>query len=241
VAGGEYRAAILVGKDGCFKRVYLTRDLDDVLFIVADEGAENGYIGHYIRNHECLHGLARYLADAFAGNERVTPIGFCHLHGKAHHKAAQKKREIFLVDGVAHYLLDMRKGDDMYLHDLELDSMILIKDQEQYTFTVKPGSVNDMRFQLLLHSSPNEDQPNDGVATGVENLYSSAQIWVNNKRLYVTGAPQNSSLAIYSVSGLCIAAPSPLLQTPCIIDLSYLPTGIYVVRLNTQVFKFVCE
>jgi hypothetical protein len=132
-------------------------------------------------------------------------------------------------------------GDDMYLHDLELDSMILIKDQEQYTFTVKPGSVNDMRFQLLLHSSPNEDQPNDGVATGMENLYSSAQIWVNNKRLYVTGAPQNSSLAIYSVSGLCIAAPSPLLQTPCIIDLSYLPTGIYVVRLNTQVFKFVCE
>jgi hypothetical protein len=132
-------------------------------------------------------------------------------------------------------------GGDMYLHDLELDSMILIQDEGLYTFTAQPGSVNDTRFQLLLHSGTTTDQPNEGETTSVENLYSSANIWVNNKKLYVNDALQNSLLAIYSVSGMCIMAPTTLLQTPCMIDLSYLPTGVYIIRLNNQAFKFVCE
>lgn len=149
----------------------------------------------------------------------------------------------FAAGGDSEYTLTFTSlvGEEMYLHDLELDSLILMQEQGQYTFSAQPSSVNDMRFQLLLHPDQVGDQPGDGVITGVDNLSSSAHMWINDKRLYVTDAPHNSTLAIYSISGMCISAPSTLHQMPCMVDLSHLPTGVYVLRLNDQAYKFVCE
>lgn len=132
-------------------------------------------------------------------------------------------------------------GQDMYLHDLESDSLFLIIEEGQYTFSAHPNSVNDMRFQLLLYPDFSDDLPGNGVTTGIDNLVSSAQVWVNDKRVYIADAPQNSKLVVYTANGMCITSPLTIHHTPCTIDLSHLPTGVYVLRLNNQAYKFVCK
>ena len=132
-------------------------------------------------------------------------------------------------------------GQDMYLHDLESDSLFLITEEGQYTFSAHPNSVNDMRFQLLLYPDFSDDLPGNGVTTGIDNLVSSAQVWVNDKRVYIADAPQNSTLVVYTANGMCITSPLTIHHTPCAIDLSHLPTGVYVLRLNNQAYKFVCK
>ena len=132
-------------------------------------------------------------------------------------------------------------GQDMYLHDLESDSLFLITEEGQYTFSAHPNSVNDMRFQLILYPDFSDDLPGNGVTTGIDNLVSSAQVWVNDKRVYIADAPQNSTLVVYTANGMCITSPLTIHHTPCTIDLSHLPTGVYVLRLNNQAYKFVCK
>lgn len=132
-------------------------------------------------------------------------------------------------------------GQDMYLHDLEADSLFLLIEEGEYTFSAHPNSVNDMRFQLLLYPDFSDDLPGNGVTTGIDNLVSSAQVWVNDKRVYIADAPQNSTLSVYTISGMSITSPLTIHYAPCTIDLSHLPTGVYVLRLNNQAYKFVCE
>ena len=133
-------------------------------------------------------------------------------------------------------------GQDMYLHDLVEDSLFLLVEDGQYTFSVQPNSVNDMRFQLILHPElPGQDEPEDNMTTGMDNVMSSARVWVNDKRIYIAAAPQNSTIAVYTVSGMCITSPLTIHETPCTVDLSHLPTGVYVLRLNNQAYKFVCK
>ena len=132
-------------------------------------------------------------------------------------------------------------GQDMYLHDIEADSLFLLVEDEQYTFKARPNSVNDMRFQLLLYPDLFDGKPGSGVTTGVDNLVSSAHVWVSDKRVYITDAPQNSNLVVYTANGMCITSPLTIHHTPCTIDLSHLPTGVYVLRLNNQAYKFVCK
>lgn len=134
-------------------------------------------------------------------------------------------------------------GKDMYLKDIEKNESILITDGGQYIFYAQPNSVNDMRFQLLLdpHLS-NDDLDDDGVTTGGDNICSDiTRVWINDKKLYVADVPKNTKLAVYTASGVCIATPYIIHHTPYTLDLSYLPTGVYVLRLNNQAYKFVCE
>ena len=132
-------------------------------------------------------------------------------------------------------------GQDMYLHDLEADSLFLLTEEGQYTFSARPNTVSDMRFQLLLHPDLPEDENGNGVTTGVDNLLSDAQLWVNEKRVYIASAPQNSTLSVFSISGMPVTSPLTIHHAPCTIDLSHLPTGVYVLRLNDQALKFVCK
>ena len=131
-------------------------------------------------------------------------------------------------------------GDQFYLHDLEADSLISLAEGGQYVFTAQPNSVNDMRFVLLLQNKA-DNTPGGGVVTSVDNVISSARIWVNDKRVYIADAPQNSTLSVYTISGMSITSPLIIHHAPCTIDLSHLPTGVYVLRLNNQAYKFVCE
>ena len=133
-------------------------------------------------------------------------------------------------------------GEDMYLHDLVEDSLFLLVEDGQYTFSAQANSVNDMRFQLILHPElPGQDEPEDNMITGMDNVMSSARVWVNDKRIYIAAAPQNSTIAVYTVSGMCITSPLTIHEAPCTVDLSHLPTGVYVLRLNNQAYKFVCK
>ena len=132
-------------------------------------------------------------------------------------------------------------GKDMYLHDLVADSLFLLVEDGQYSFSAQPNSVNDLRFQLILYPELSDDNLEDNVTTGMENVLSSARIWVNDKQIYITNAPQNSTLDIYTVSGMCITSSLTIHDAPCTIDLSHLPTGVYVLRLNNQAYKFVCK
>ena len=134
-------------------------------------------------------------------------------------------------------------GEDMYLVDLLTDSLMHLSDGNQYTFYAQPNSVNDTRFRLVVIPNPEEDDSsnNDGETSNVDNISTTARLWINNNIVYVIDAPHNSSLSIYSVSGMCIQAPHTIHHSPCTIDLSHLPTGVYVLRLNDKAFKVVCD
>lgn len=133
-------------------------------------------------------------------------------------------------------------GEEMYLYDIEQDILVPLAEQEQYTFYAQPNSVNNQRFILLLNP---DDAGNisggDGVATDIENLSAASHIWFSGKTLHVADAPANTTLAIYSACGMCIMAPNVIPSVPYALDLSHLPMGVYVLRLNNQAYKFVCK
>ena len=81
----------------------------------------------------------------------------------------------------------------------------------------------------------------DGVATDIENLSAASHIWFSGKTLHVADAPANTTLAIYSACGMCVMAPNVIPAVPYALDLSHLPMGVYVLRLNNQAYKFVCK
>ena len=133
-------------------------------------------------------------------------------------------------------------GEEMYLYDIEQDILIPLAEQEQYTFYAQPNSVNNQRFILLLNPDDMVDMPGgDGVATEMENLSATSHVWFAGKTLYVADAPANTTLAIYSACGMCIMAPNVIPSAPYALDLSHLPMGVYVLRLNNQAYKFVCK
>ena len=148
----------------------------------------------------------------------------------------------FTAGGDSEYMLNINAvvGEDLYLYDLENNSSFQLLDGEQYMFYAAPNSVNDKRFMLVVvRDSADEEQ--GGVTTEVDNVNMQQELWINDKMVYINHTPLNSQLAIYTISGMCVVAPYSINHTPCAIDLSYLPTGVYVIRLNNQAYKFVCK
>ena len=134
-------------------------------------------------------------------------------------------------------------GEDIYIKDISNDSVMQLTDGGQYTFYAQPNSQNDMRFQLLLNLDLPTDEPEQeegGVTTNIEDA-TTTQLWMNAKHLYIAHAQPNSQLEIYNASGMLMTAPHTLHATPCTINLSHLPTGVYVLRINNKAYKFVCE
>jgi hypothetical protein len=56
----------------------------------------------------------------------------------------------------------------------------------------------------------------------------------------VLEAPKDSDMAVYSVGGLMMVQYA-LGEAPCTVELSGLPTGVYLVRIADKAFKFVCK
>lgn len=130
-------------------------------------------------------------------------------------------------------------GDSLYLQDLENDSIIPIFDDEQYHFTAEPNAVNNNRFLLL--SRPYK-APNSETSTPETDGDELTKIWSIGKVIYIANAPANSVATLYTVSGhLVLSTPIANTQSPTILDVSYLPEGVYILRLNDQVYKFVCK
>ena len=124
---------------------------------------------------------------------------------------------------------------ELYLKDLETETIMAIMDGEEYIFYATPNTKNDRRFLLFDH----KPEQGGGVSTDVENVYST-KAWIADNVVYVTNAPINAELVVYTMSGVVVT--SLVTTTPyTTIDVANMPTGVYMLRLNDKVYKFVCK
>ena len=131
-------------------------------------------------------------------------------------------------------------GDDLYLYDTDADLLLPLIDGEQYAFYAAPNSVNNSRFLIIKKSTSNPDDGQGGVATDVENLPTGQNLCIHNNIVYVSEAPANSSLSVFATNGTLLAGPYTISQAPYTLKLD-LPAGVYMLRLNNHVYKFVCQ
>ena len=137
------------------------------------------------------------------------------------------------------YTLSYRSliGESLYLKDLSNDSIFLLTEGGQYHFTAQPHSTNDLRFQVLLNPTFNNEDSNAGVTTDMEYV-ADTHIWHDHNQLYITNAPANSTLALYNINGQLILSHTTQ-HTTHTIDLYNLHQGVYILQLNNQMYKFV--
>ena len=205
----------------------------DRMYIIQDSVATAGYDNGY--------DAPKLLADGLVNIYTNEPFGKMEISSTDH------------MDGMfigfqagedTHYIMTFTSlvGDSLYLYDLEEDKFVEMLDGEQYHFSAIAQSINDMRFQVLVAPTLPDETPGQGggVTTDVENI-TTPQLWISDRKVFVSNAKPNSTMAIYTASGMLITAPYPLHTTPYTLDLSYLPTGVYVLRLNDQAYKFVCK
>lgn len=134
-------------------------------------------------------------------------------------------------------------GEDLYLYDVEQDTLVGMANGDTYEFAAAARSTNDMRFQILVNPDLGDDQPNtgnDGNVTTNLNGAPMQQLWVHDKNVYISHASANSVLEVYTVSGVPVTRYA-IGYAPCVLDLSDITTGVYMLRLNDQVYKFVCK
>ena len=134
-------------------------------------------------------------------------------------------------------------GDSLYLYDTEQDILLEMTEGGQYHFSAIPQSTNDMRFQILVNPDLNDYLPNggngDGVTTDIYDVQAQ-QLWVQDEKVYIAHASANSILEVYTASGMPVARYA-IGYAPCTLDLSDMPTGVYMLRLNDKVYKFICK
>lgn len=136
-----------------------------------------------------------------------------------------------------HYTLSFRSliGDSLYLKDMEQNTIIRMEEGAEYHFSATPYTTNDLRFLLLLHPQLESDD----TPTHIDQVHQM-EIWNDNNRLYITNAPANSVASIYTVSGQPVIH-STIQYTTHTIDIHHLPQGVYILRINNQIYKFVCQ
>jgi len=128
-------------------------------------------------------------------------------------------------------------GEDLYIKDLATDSIIALAEEGEYTFQAPAKSVNDMRFQVLLNPDlPNTAPDENGVTTDTENI-SNGSIWITNNYICIATGTPNQHTVVYHVNGQEVMNKHFNYQTT--LPIQHLGTGVYVVRVNDDVYKFV--
>lgn len=128
-------------------------------------------------------------------------------------------------------------GEDLYIKDLATDSIIALAEEGEYTFQAPAKSVNDMRFQILLNPDlPNTAPDENGVTTDTENI-SNGSIWITNNYICIATGTPNQHAVVYHVNGQEVMNKQFDNQTT--LPIQHLGTGVYVVRVNDEVYKFV--
>lgn len=133
-------------------------------------------------------------------------------------------------------------GNDLHLHDLENDSIILMEEGTTYTFHTTPNSKNDLRFQILIHPEKQldfEEIEKDAIITGVADVHTT-QVWSHGSCIYINNAPANTTATLFNISGNQLLT-TPIYHTPYTLDLSYLSKGLYLLQLNSNVYKFIIQ
>ena len=125
-------------------------------------------------------------------------------------------------------------GDSLYLKDLNDNTIIRMEEGGIYHFFAEPNSVNHSRFQILLHPS---EVAGDNTTTG-DHQICQAKIWIDHQYLYITDAPIASQAIIYAISGQRVASYT-VNDSYYTIPLSSLNSGIYILQINNQRYKFV--
>ncbi|MBO4987031.1 MAG: T9SS type A sorting domain-containing protein [Paludibacteraceae bacterium] len=126
-------------------------------------------------------------------------------------------------------------GDMLYLEDLEQDTIVAMQSDEPYTFQATPQSVNDYRFRLLIHPKGNSDSPN--TPTDTEQA-DNIRVWINNDMLHIIGATANTNIHIYNISGTYILSDI-VSDSPYTCNVAHLQSGVYLIRLNEQIYKVI--
>lgn len=126
-------------------------------------------------------------------------------------------------------------GDMLYLEDLEQDTIVAMHSDEPYTFQATPQSVNDYRFRLLIHPKGNSDSPN--TPTDTEQA-DNIRVWINNDMLHIIGATANTNIHIYNISGTYILSDI-VSDSPYTCNVAHLQSGVYLIRLNEQIYKVI--
>lgn len=119
-------------------------------------------------------------------------------------------------------------GDGLYLKDLQEEKIVPVVNGVEYIFHATPNSVNNSRFLLVNRLEDDED------------LSDFIQAYVSDEIVYVKYAPDNSDMVVYTIGGVALATYS-ISNTPTTIDLSFLPQGIYVLKIQNKTYKFVCK
>ncbi len=126
-------------------------------------------------------------------------------------------------------------GDILYLEDLEQDTIVAMQSDEPYTFQAAPQSVNDYRFRLLIHPKGNSDSPN--TPTDTEQA-DNIRVWINNDMLHIIGATANTNIHVYNISGTYILSDI-VSDSPYTCNVAHLQSGVYLIRLNEQIYKVI--
>lgn len=219
-------------EDESIKRVRLQVNSDnsgaDRMYVIQYASASSGYDNGYDAENIAVDGQVSIYTDEKDGQMEIsvsdkidsTYIGF---------QAGSDSEYRLYISSVV--------GEELYLQDLENDSLISLVGDDVYTFHATPGMINDRRFLLLDHA--NESTEDGGLTTGIEDV-QGARIWVAGKMVCVDSAPMNSRLEVYAMGGLLVGNYA-VGSAPCTVDLSHLSTGVYVLRLNDIALKMVCK
>ena len=205
----------------------------DRMYVIQDSLATSGYDNGYDAPKQMATGLMNIYTNEPFGKMEISSTD--HMDGMYIGFEAGEDSEYAMT-------FTSLLGDSLYLYDSQQDLIIGMVNDEQYHFVAEPYSVNDFRFQIMVAPELSEEDNNNqgGVTTNVDNI-STPSVWVNQGKLYVTNSQENSTIAIYTASGMLVAAPYTIKHTPCTINIAHLPAGVYVLRLNDQAYKFICE
>ena len=204
----------------------------DRLYVIQDTSATSGYDNGYDAPKQMADGLMNIYTTELFGKMEISSTD--HMDGMYIGFEAGEDSDYTMT-------FSSLVGDSLYLYDLEQDSIIKMVNDEQYQFIAEPNSTNDLRFQILVAPElPAEDYDQGDVTTNLDNV-SLPNVWMSDGKLYVTNTQKNSTVSMYTISGMMVVAPYTISHTPCTVNLTQLPTGVYVLRLNDQAYKFVCE
>lgn len=206
----------------------------DRMYIIQDSMATAGYDNGYDAPKLMADGLMNIYTNEPCGKMEISSTD--HMDGMYIGFQAGE-------DDVYTMTFTSLIGDDLYLYDLEQDTLIGMIDGGKYEFAATAKSTNDMRFQILVNPDLNDYLPNggngDGVTTDINDVQAQ-QLWVQDEKVYIAHASANSILEVYTASGMPVARYA-IGYAPCTLDLSDMPTGVYMLRLNDKVYKFICK
>ena len=89
---------------------------------------------------------------------------------------------------------------------------------------LKRGDVKNWRFS--------------GTPSSVENVAEDAKVTLEDNALLVSGVTDGAAIVLYTVGGVVVKR-SEVIEGGCTILLDDLSAGVYIVKYNNTVFKFI--